>query len=189
MRAFAAIAVALVFVTSASATESTIYPGVGIGKIKLGMTLGQVKKILGSPQTVNRRTQVPGKRGYVEYGWDFSTLWVGFVNTKGVLHAVLVGTDLRSQGRLGGVGIGTVREELKRKLPVVSCAPTNYQTGAGSYYRVSEAKRLDYCLFGPASGRVTVFDVYTDPGKDCQPQWTYEHCTWYVKQVLVTGRF
>jgi hypothetical protein len=190
MRALAVVVVTLALVPSASAVESTLYPGVGIGKVKLGMTLGQVKKALGPPDTVNKRTQLSGRRAYTEYGWNFSTLWVGFVNTNGVLRAVLVGTDLRSEGQLKGVGIGTVRETLTSKLPVAPCATNNWQIGAGAYYRVGKDKpSSDYCLFGPASGRVTVFHTYTDPGKDCQPQWTYEHCTWHVRDVLVTGRF
>lgn len=181
------LVVAAVVVPPSFAIETTLMPGVGIGKVKLGMTLAQVKKALGPPQTVNKRAQLPGRHGYIEYGWDFSTLWVGFVNTKGVLHAVLVGTDLRSQGTLKGVGIGTVRETLRRKLPVVACGPKNWQLGAGAYVRAAEEKgSVDYCLFGPADGRVTAFHLYTDPGKACQPQWTYEHCTWRVRYVLVT---
>jgi len=119
--ALIALVVGAVVVPPSSAIETTLMPGVGIGKVKLGMTLVQVKKALGPPQRVNKRAQLAG-RGYVEYGWDFSTLWVGFVNTKGVLHAVLVGTDLRSQGTFKGAGIGTVRETLRRKLPVVAAA-------------------------------------------------------------------
>jgi hypothetical protein len=106
-RAVAVAAVALAFVTSAPAVESTIYPGVGIGKVKLGMTLAQVKNGLGTPQTVNKRAQLSGGRGYIEYGWNFSTIWVGFVNTKGVLHAALVGTDAFAQKTKSGVGVGT----------------------------------------------------------------------------------
>ncbi len=119
--ALIALVVGAVVVPPSSAIETTLMPGVGIGKVKLGMTLVQVKKALGPPQRVNKRAQLAG-RGYVEYGWDFSTLWVGFVNTKGVLHAVLVGTDLRSQGTFKGAGIGTVRETLRRKLHGPSCS-------------------------------------------------------------------
>ncbi len=194
MRRAVAVAVVAgaVLVPSSSAIETTLVPGLGIGKVKLGMTLTQVKKAMGPPQTVNKRAQLPGHHGYVEYGWNFSTLWVGFVNTKGVLQAVLVGTDLRSQGRVKGVGIGTVREKLRRKLPVVACASRSHLSGdPGAYYRApgSDKGYVDYCLFGRADERVTVFHTYTDPGKDCFPQWTYEHCTWRVLYVVVTGPF
>jgi hypothetical protein len=185
-----ALVVAAIVVPSSSAIESTLVPGVGIGKVRLGMTLAQVKHVLGPPATTNIRAQLPDRRGYIEYGWNFSTLWVGFVNTKGVLHAVLVGTDLRSEGQFKGVGIGTVRDKLRSALPVVACAPRNWQQRAGVYYRVRDTNKafVDYCLFGP-SGRVTAFDIWTDVGKDCHPAWTYENCRWYVKSVLVTGAF
>jgi hypothetical protein len=184
-----AFVVAAIVVPSSSAIELTLVPGVGIGKVRLGMTLAQVKHVLGPPQTTNMRAQLPDRRGYIEYGWNFSTLWVGFVNTKGVLRAVLVGTDLRSEGRVKGVGIGTVRDKLKGALPVVPCAARNFRTHAGAYDRVHDTNKgfVHYCLFGPG-GRVTAFDLATDLAKDCHPAWSYENCTWRVNQVLVTGR-
>jgi hypothetical protein len=158
IRLLAVLVIALaVTVPGAFATESTIYPGKGIGKVKLGMTLKQVTKVLGAPQTVNRRAQLSLERGYIEYGWSFTTTWVGFVNRKGVLHAELVGTDLAQQRTPGGIGVGSTPATLTRKLPVTSCTQAvdgTYRRGADAYGRI-----LAYCLF--ASNRpVTVFTLY-----------------------------
>lgn len=153
MRALAAT-LAFVFVPSASAIESTIYPGVGIGKVRLGMTLTQVKKGLGTPQTVNKRAQLPGNRGYVEYGWNFSTIWVGFINTKGILHAVLVGTDAVEQKTQSGIGVGT-RIARVMALPRTRCyVGTEWLNHP---YFNPEQRLGSHCVLVGAGGRSTVF--------------------------------
>jgi hypothetical protein len=161
------VVVAGILVTNASATKSTIVPGVGIGKVKLGMTLTQVKKALGQPQTVNKRMQLPAKQGYIEYGWNFSSTWVGFVNTNGVLHASLVGTVLVAEKTGNGVGVGVSPETLRRKLPVASC----FQEDDGTYRPGSQypGRIWTYCLFR-SPRPVTVFHVYcTVRGKPVCP--------------------
>ena len=55
----------------ASATESTIYPGVGIGKVELGMTRAQVERTLGKDAIVNSQATFAGTR-YVELAWNFA---------------------------------------------------------------------------------------------------------------------
>jgi hypothetical protein len=153
-RCSAVVAVAAaVFVRGASATESTIYPGVGIGKVKLGMTLTQVKSALGTPQTVNARKQLSGGRGFIEYGWNFSTIWVGFVNTKGVLRAVLVGTDAVAQRTRSGVGVGTHIARVK-KLRARCYVGTEWLTHP---YFDPEQRLGSHCVLPGAGGRSTVF--------------------------------
>ena len=71
IRAAVVVALALAFVPSASAVESTICPNVGIAGVRLGMTLTEVKRTLGASPIVNQRAQLSGRRGYIEYGWDF----------------------------------------------------------------------------------------------------------------------
>ncbi len=108
----------------AAATEVTIVPNVSIGKVKLGMTLRQVVRVLGGPGIVNARAQIHG-RGYVEYGWNFSTLWVGFVNTKGTLHAALIGTDIVGEKTKDGIGVGTSLAKVRARYHV---ACNDYRT-------------------------------------------------------------
>jgi hypothetical protein len=62
------VTVALATAGGASATESTIYPGVGIGKVKLGMTQAQVVRVLGKDYLVNKRTSTS-----VELAWNFAS--------------------------------------------------------------------------------------------------------------------
>ncbi len=116
-RALAIAALAAAFAAPAGAVEVTIVPNVSIGKVKLGMTLRQVKGILGAPQTVNTRAEIHG-HGYIEYGWNFSSLWVGFVNKRGILHAALIGTGLRAQRTANGVGVGTGLSTLQKRYRV-----------------------------------------------------------------------
>jgi hypothetical protein len=51
------VAAALTATQGASGVESTIVPGVGIGKVKIGLTLSQVKKVLGTDLVANQRAQ------------------------------------------------------------------------------------------------------------------------------------
>jgi outer membrane protein assembly factor BamE (lipoprotein component of BamABCDE complex) len=77
----AALIASMLGVASATAKpdgDIRIRHGAGIGPIKLGMTYAQVRKILGGPQTVDRRETLRNGRHYLEFGWDFSWWTVGF---------------------------------------------------------------------------------------------------------------
>jgi len=115
-RAAIVCVLALAFAPGASGMESTIYPGVGIGKVKLGMTFAQVKKQLGTPQTVEERSA-----GYVDYGWDFSTFSVGFIQRGRTLQTVSVATTLASQKTPDRVGPGTKWLALVKAYPHGLC--------------------------------------------------------------------
>jgi hypothetical protein len=69
----AAVLVALTLgVASATAKpdgDVRVRHGAGIGPIKLGMTYAQVRKILGGPQTVDRRETLRNGRRYLEFSW------------------------------------------------------------------------------------------------------------------------
>jgi hypothetical protein len=87
-----AAAVAALVVSGASATESTIYPGVGIGKIKLGMTLPQVEHVLGRDYLFNTNAIVDNAR-FRELAWNFAS-W--FVASSA---EATTGASYRSRGR------------------------------------------------------------------------------------------
>lgn len=123
-RCRASVAVVLVAATvasSASATELTIYPGVGIGKVELGMTRAQVEHALGKDALVNGRATV-GATQYVELGWNFATWTVAFARTGRILHAVHVGTTVQGQTTPAGIGIGTPWRRLVHAYPHGLCA-------------------------------------------------------------------
>ena len=172
----AAFVLALVLCASASATESTIYPGVGIGKVELGMPLTQVRKLLGPPQLVNKREDLAQGRRYVEYLWNFGEWRVGFAGGSS-LHVVVVATAARIQRTANGVGVGTGLVALRRKLPVSAC----YLGKDGRYHK--DSRYLDYCIFG-ADRHVTFFDITP---KNCDPPWvlSLNACEWYVIEIAV----
>jgi hypothetical protein len=62
--------------------ESTIYPGVGIGQVKLGMTKAQVQRVLGGDAIVDDRDTVGGHT-YLQLGWNFDSWTIGFLLQHG----------------------------------------------------------------------------------------------------------
>ncbi len=163
----------------AAATEVTIVPNVSIGKVKLGMTLRQVVRVLGGPGIVNARAQIHG-RGYVEYGWNFSTLWVGFVNTKGTLHAALIGTDIVGEKTKDGIGVGTSLAKVRARYHV---ACNDYPHGPldfRKWYKDPGEIVYTYCLLGPPSAPTSIF------GLRCL-KYGPTGCigTWVIERVIV----
>jgi hypothetical protein len=117
----AAVALAGVIAASASATGSTIYPGVGIGKLKLGMTKARVEKILGGDGLVDDRNTIAG-HSYLELGWNFDSWSVGFLLQKGRYRAVRIGTTQARQRMTNGIGPGTHWLKLVRAYPHGLCS-------------------------------------------------------------------
>ena len=105
-------ALALVLVAPASGIESTIYPGVGIGKIKLGMTPRQVESRLGSTHILNAHDDA-----YAEWAWNFGTWTVGFQRGR----VVQVATTVRAQQTSKRVGPGTTAARLVEVFPGGRC--------------------------------------------------------------------
>jgi hypothetical protein len=134
---------------SASALEETIYPGVGIGKVKLGLTKAQVKQRLGAHYILNDTETVAGKR-YVEYGWDYSRWVVTFGQEGRNLRVVQVATDLHDQRTANGVGFGTLWRPLVHAYPGGRCGWGNHYSPYGEY--------LEYLLEGKG-GTQTLYSL------------------------------
>jgi hypothetical protein len=136
-RTLSAVAVlGAVLVSSASATESTIYPGVGIGKVKLGMTQDQVEKILGKDHLVNERATVGGS-AYRELAWNFASWSVGFLRRGKTWRAVQVATTLSPQRTVAGIGVSSPFKQVVSKYPQVFCGWI-YSTFGPGYDRFGE---------------------------------------------------
>jgi hypothetical protein len=112
------LAAAMCQLTTASAG---IAPGVGIGHVRLGMTLKQVEHLLGRPQTIDARRTIPIHRTYIEYGWNYGATSVGFVRQGAATHAALIATGLASDRTPEGVGVGTHIQRFRRQLPNAAC--------------------------------------------------------------------
>jgi len=128
----AAAVVALLVAGTGSAIESTIYPGVGIGKVELGMSAGQVKKAMGRDFIVNNRKNIAGVH-YIEYAWDFAHWTVTFAQREGTLRAVQVATDVHDQHTAKNVGYGTLWRALLRAYPGGRCAFGDHYSPFGGY--------------------------------------------------------
>jgi hypothetical protein len=163
-----AAAAALVFSGASSASESTIYPGVGIGKVKLGMTRAQVEHVLGKDAIVNSQATFAGTR-YVELGWNFATWTVAFAVTGPTAQAVQIGTTLRSEKTSARVGLGTLWRPLVRAYPHGLCAFGNSldlpTSGSGSFGKMGYY--LEY-LVPHKGGTQTIFVLQTVVSKRTQ---------------------
>ena len=116
-----ALAASGVLAVSAAATEVTIRPGVGIGKVNLGMSVTEVKWALGDGAIVNDRKTFGGMQ-YIELAWNFSEWSIDFVKRGTVYRAVQIGTTLRKQRMPNGVGPGTPWLDLVRLYPHGLCS-------------------------------------------------------------------
>ena len=181
---------ALLVAGTGSAIESTIYPGVGIGKVELGMTARQVTKAMGRDFIVNNRKNFAGVH-YVEYGWDFAHWTVTFAQRDGTLRAVQVATDVHDQRTTKKVGYGTLWRALLRAYPGGRCAFGDHYSPFGYYLEYLVAHRSGtqtlFTLNGVARGvpsrlvnykvvEVRVrkpFEPYEEFGSQAQP---YQRC-------------
>jgi hypothetical protein len=109
---------ALAAAASAAGSSSSalvIRPGVSIGKVRLGMTLPAVRRILGRPDAVSRRESRGFGVRYVEYQWNFGAWRVGFRGRRDDLRAVRVGTTVSTQRTPAGVGVGSNTADVARR--------------------------------------------------------------------------
>jgi hypothetical protein len=120
----AAVAAATL-VSGASATESTIYPGVGIGKVQLGMTRADVERALGHDYLVNERGS-----NYLQLGWNFGSWTVELVAKGRTYHVVRVSTTLRSQRTPKGTGPGASWSSVVHAYPGGRCT---FKFGGGTF--------------------------------------------------------
>jgi hypothetical protein len=173
------VVIAAVLATGASATESTITPGVGIGKIRTGMTLKQVEKVFGAGFLVNARANVGGM-AYVDRGWEFGSWSVGFLRHDKTQQVAQIATTLRGEKTRKGIGVGSLFKAVVRAYPQAICVgyyttmggsvPTGFGAGQrGSAVALVVAKdRLQMSFLVQSTSK------YYDPTKP-----------WYVYEVIV----
>jgi hypothetical protein len=115
--AFVFIALALAASASGSTQrDALIRPGVGIGKVRLGMTLAQVRAAWGRPQAVTVRTQKRGGR-VVELQYDFAAYVATLSGIPRHERVVAVGTTLAKERLPQGVGVGSPEAAAPTGLP------------------------------------------------------------------------
>jgi hypothetical protein len=166
MRVLAAALAACTVAAPASAAESTIYPGVGIGKVKLGMAKAQVVHVLGHEYIVNGRSS-----NSVELAWNFASWSVTFVGNR----AAQVAVSVSSQKTAAGVGPGSSWRKLVRAYPHGVCTGVIERQRARVEYLLPHkgGTQTIYVLPQPAYG----FGGISQPGQ------------WRVSEVHVRTPF
>ncbi len=113
-----------------------IRPGVGIGKVRLGMTRAEVRRALGPHMVVNARERRFGLL-YLELAYDYSAYTVGFFGPSGRLRVVSVATSRRRERTRNGLGPGTSLLALRRALEGERCRRGSVVTFVGHYTECS----------------------------------------------------
>jgi hypothetical protein len=173
MRSAALLAVvvaALAAAEASAAPESNlrIRPGIGIGKLRLGMTETQVRRAMGRPRFVVRHQGSFGLRT-IEYQYGFADYTVRLAGPRGRLRAIRVGTTLVRERTQSGVGVGSAERTILRVHRALRCQPLR-TTRYGSVRLVATIQR-ECTLFAP-SGRRTIFttDVLERPFEVVTPE-------------------
>jgi len=126
LRGIAAAGVALAVLTGGASAaperDTLVRPGIGIGRITLGMTPTQVERVLGRHTLVNKRHELGFGRTYVEHDWDYARWTVGYEGRRGQLRVVRVATNQSTQRTPQGVGVGSQPRDIVRAYPAARCA-------------------------------------------------------------------
>lgn len=151
------VALGAASVSASPVADTRIRHGAGIGKLRLGMTYAEVRRILGGPQTVDKRQRLRDGRRYLQFSWDFGWWTVGFMGRPGKLRVALIQTLNARERTIEGLGVGNREGSVRRALRV-RCAD------------VHERARPDFipferrCAFASHRGRETAFVLGEPPG-------------------------
>jgi len=181
------VAIATTFVlmvgsTSAAPSRDTlIRPGVGIGKVNLGMTYGAVRNALGRPSTVLEKRRFGFGSYFVLYAWGLAPKWtVGVLGRGDRARVVSVASTLRREKTPSGVGVGSTDRAVQRALGARCFADWGH----------TEAVTGRYCFVGKR-GKPRTFFYGTR--KCAVPETRYQLCpdgklTFRVYEVLIANR-
>jgi hypothetical protein len=118
-------------VSASPDVSELIRPGVGIGKVRLGMTQAQVRRALGQRHAIVNVRERRFGLVYLELAYDYSAYTVGFFGAPGKLRVVSVATSLRSERTRNGLGPGTSLRALRRVLRGERCRRRTVVTFVG----------------------------------------------------------
>jgi hypothetical protein len=116
------VPVALLLVPAASGRDALIRPGVGIGRIDLGMTQAQVWRALGPHDTGWSERRGLNLR-YLELTWDRGPedyMAVGLLGRPGRERVVSIATTRRAE-TYRGIGPGDTVARLRRSIRGLRC--------------------------------------------------------------------
>ena len=128
-------------------------PGVGAGKLRLGMTFAQVKAAIGKPDRGRRvrryRNPIPGP--YFEYEWGVEAAWKVGVHGRGDSGRVVVIETPRRERTADGVGVSRAFEAPPppSRGSNHGARATGYPTAGAHLVRAAHPTRLAHFLRAP----------------------------------------
>jgi hypothetical protein len=150
---------ALALAASAGAStqrDALIRPGVGIGKVKLGMTLAQVRAAWGRPQAHTVETLPRGGRT-IELQYNFGAYTATLTGRPGRETVSSISTTLRKEKTRQGMGPGALERRVQRVYRgEVRCERLDVWNPPRSPYPLLASNRRE-CVLGAPDGPQTVF--------------------------------
>lgn len=179
---------ALVAAATAGGSSQLVRHGVGIGKVRLGMTEAQVRAALGRPTwVVQTRAGFGGVRRELQFGE--AAYSVGLRRRVGGFRAVAISTILSRERTSEGLGVGSPETRVRRAYGTrLRCEPLRTRQRQGSTTRALVSNRRSCALATP--GRTeTVFDSVVKPRR---PGWSVQPDEWprarvYIVTVRLAG--
>lgn len=108
------IAVGVAAAADTPDVQQRIVPGQSIAGVELGMTLAQVRRVLGPPESTIEARDLGFGKAFLELGWSFGEWRVGFVRERGRYNAVRIASSKRNERTPQGVGPGTLGKRVER---------------------------------------------------------------------------
>jgi hypothetical protein len=93
--------------------DALIRPGVGIAKLRLGMSPAQVRAAMGRPLAVLPQQSTFGRQA-VEWQYGYGAYTVRLEGRRNALRVVAVATTAHSERTREGFGVGTLESRLER---------------------------------------------------------------------------
>ena len=143
---------AVIIATAGSAAgaperDAQIRPGIGIGNVRLGMTLAQVRRVLGPSPLLNRRVELGFGREHREYVWNWFEWTVALRGPPSRLRVVRIATT-RGNHRYRGIGVGSRMRALVRVFPRATCRGF-FPGGTQVLVRTRGGRQLRFVIVAP----------------------------------------
>ena len=140
-----------------------IRPGVGIGKVRLGMTVPQLRAAMGRPLAVLPQEARFGRQA-VEWQYGYGAYMVRLEGRRNALRVVGVSTTILKERTPEGFGVGTLESRVERAFAGrIRCERLRTGTIGGSDHTILVLDRNRDCVLTHADGRRTIFVTWVKP--------------------------
>jgi hypothetical protein len=120
-------------VQAASARDALLRPGVGIGKVRLGMTVAGVRRAMGKHDVGRAQRRDFGNRELELTWWSglADSFVVRLLGPPGHERVISIATTRKSERTVSGIGPGIRVARFRRAFPNASCR-TLFPVGGGT---------------------------------------------------------